>query len=320
MGKIETNTPYDDVYRTMFAECDELVFPLLNEAFGEHYTGKEKIIRLANEHYDTQQGGSQEKRITDSFIRVIGEKESAYHVECESGADGSILVRMFQYDSQLALQDSHYDGKVLKVEFPKSAVLFLRSTSTTPDEMKIEIHTPGGSVRYKVPTIKVKAYTLEEIKRKKLYILIPFYLFNLEKDLKRFEQSEEQFKELLNTYTGIQTQLEQAVQKGELQSVTCAVIRDLSNKVAQNLASKYENVKRGIGDIMGGRVLELDALKIRDEGRAEGRAEGRVEGVRDLVSKLLKMGHTPTEISTFTEIPVKMIEEIETANLGSLVS
>ena len=41
MGNIISNTPYDDVYRTMLVEDDELVLPLLNEVFGEHYSGSE---------------------------------------------------------------------------------------------------------------------------------------------------------------------------------------------------------------------------------------------------------------------------------------
>ena len=72
MKEIISNTPYDDVYRTMIVEDDELVLPLLNEVFGDNYSGKEKIVRYANEHYNIQQDGAEEKRITDSFLEVIG--------------------------------------------------------------------------------------------------------------------------------------------------------------------------------------------------------------------------------------------------------
>lgn len=33
MGKVESNTPYDDVCRTLAVECDDLVIPLINELF-----------------------------------------------------------------------------------------------------------------------------------------------------------------------------------------------------------------------------------------------------------------------------------------------
>ena len=39
-----SSTPYDDVFRTMLNDCPKLVLAVVNEAFGEHYTGEEKII------------------------------------------------------------------------------------------------------------------------------------------------------------------------------------------------------------------------------------------------------------------------------------
>ena len=38
-----TSTPFDDVFRTLLNDCSTLIIPLINEIFGEHYTGKEKI-------------------------------------------------------------------------------------------------------------------------------------------------------------------------------------------------------------------------------------------------------------------------------------
>ncbi|MBQ8085372.1 MAG: hypothetical protein IJ232_04635 [Lachnospiraceae bacterium] len=37
-------------------------------------------------------------------------------------------------------------------------------------------------------------------------------------------------------------------------------------------------VQKRVGDIMGGRVLELDIIKAHREGKSEGRTEGRNEG------------------------------------------
>ncbi len=46
-----SSTPYDDVFRTMLNDCPKLVLAVVNEAFGEHYTGEEKIIFAQNEHF-----------------------------------------------------------------------------------------------------------------------------------------------------------------------------------------------------------------------------------------------------------------------------
>ena len=36
-----TNTPYDDVFRTLLNDCSSLIIPVINEMFGEHYSGQE---------------------------------------------------------------------------------------------------------------------------------------------------------------------------------------------------------------------------------------------------------------------------------------
>lgn len=40
----------------------------------------------------------------------------------------------------------------------------------------------------------------------------------------------------------------------------------------------HKAMKKGVKDIMGGKVLELSSEKLIKKGRAEGRAEGRTEG------------------------------------------
>ncbi len=302
MEDIITSTPYDDAFRTMYVECDELVLPLLNEIFHTNYHTGDKIVRLGNEHFDHRQGGAEDKRITDAFLKVIGKDRQNFHMECESGTDGSIVVRMFQYGSQLALVDSRIEDGMLQVEFPNAAVLYLRTGRNTPDVIRIEIHTPGGSVSYTIPTIKMSSYTLEEIFEKDLYFLIPFYIFNLEKELEDFDEDPLRLEELKGIYVDIQKRLEERVVAHQLQSVSYGVIRDLSNRVVQNLAWKYQNIRKGVNDIMGGQVLDLEVLRIRDEGRAEGWNEGRNEGrneERSMLVKaiqLLKAGKTEQEI------------------------
>ena len=62
-----------------------------------------------------------------------------YHIECEEQLDGSILVRIFEYDAQIALDDRMIDGAELTVSFPHSAVMALRYANSTPDTMKINV-------------------------------------------------------------------------------------------------------------------------------------------------------------------------------------
>ncbi len=144
MDDIYSNFAYDDAFRTMTVECDDLVLPLLNYVFGEHYDKSARIIRQSNEFFPGQQGGSQDKKITDSRLRVLFDGvEKDYHLECESTAgDTSILIRMFEYGAQIALSEPDVSSGRLKVRFVNTGLLFLRSSKNTPDEMWIDIETP----------------------------------------------------------------------------------------------------------------------------------------------------------------------------------
>ena len=45
---------YDDVFRTILNDCRDHIHPLLNEIFGEHYSGREPIHFGTNEHFMNQ--------------------------------------------------------------------------------------------------------------------------------------------------------------------------------------------------------------------------------------------------------------------------
>ena len=192
---------YDTTFRTLVYKCSSLVLPLLNETFSEHYTGNEKIVFDQNEQMievpeEAVKKESEEKnknsdaksekykeRITDTNFTVFAGNNKNYHLECESKPySTNMLIRLYEYDTQLALRNSVTEGNTIRVKYPNTAVLYLRNVSTIPDEMKmiIEVSEDTEIVR-NVSVIKMKNYTPEEIIQKKLFILIPFYLFNYEK-------------------------------------------------------------------------------------------------------------------------------------------
>ena len=49
-------------------------------------------------------------------------------------------------------------------------------------------------------------------------------------------------------------------------------------KIADYIFREEDNVRKRIGDIMGGKVLELESERLKAEGKAIGRAEGEAIG------------------------------------------
>lgn len=93
-----TNIPYDDVFRTLLNDCSPLIIPVINEVFGEHYSGQKKIIFSPNEHFLNQQGRNEIERITDTSFKIEEKQTKKYHLECQSSTDNSMLVRFIEYD------------------------------------------------------------------------------------------------------------------------------------------------------------------------------------------------------------------------------
>jgi flagellar biosynthesis/type III secretory pathway protein FliH len=48
--------------------------------------------------------------------------------------------------------------------------------------------------------------------------------------------------------------------------------------VLENIAKSYENIRKGVGTVMGGKILDYEAKRIRNEGINEGFNKGINEG------------------------------------------
>ncbi len=153
----------------------------------------------------------------------------------------------------------------MTVTFPNTAVLYLRTYKKTPDKMKYVIVTPGGTVQYDVPIMKVQAYTLDDIFEKGLLILIPFYIFSHEKSFPEYNSNEQKLEELKAEYQKILEKLDELEEQGIIGAFDKRTIIELSSDVIKEIAQKYENVQKGVGDIMGGALIETSARRLKKE-------------------------------------------------------
>ncbi len=270
-------TPYDDVFRTLLVDCSGLVYPLLNEIFGEHYS-KDVILDFhQNEHYLKQQNGAAEKRITDESFDVLDSTRNflkKYHLECQTNPDNSIALRFFEYDSQIAKESGVLTGNKFVVTFPNSAVLFLRSSGSVGNSLVVEIITPGGELQYDIKALKLQDYTIEELFARQLYILLPYSMFYFEDELDQYENDFDARKKLEQTFADIVDGLANAVQRGDISLVQMMLLIDMMKKTNYNVARNQPQVVKGVETIMGGHVLDdYPTKKIFNAGKEEGRED-----------------------------------------------
>ena len=99
----------------------------------------------------------------------------------------------------------------------------------------------------------------------------------------------------MELYRNIADRLESDLAKGYLSQFSHGVIISLIHKVMYKMNVKRSNIRERIGDIMGGKVLELDIIKARPEGLAIGEARGKENSVMKLAASYMKQDSSLTE-------------------------
>lgn len=286
MANITNNTIFDDVFRTMLEKMPELAVPLINEIFSTSYPEDIEIIQRRNEH-QTKQG----EIITDSQLLIA---EKIYHLECQSTQDSEMVVHMIEYDFSIGLETMEKEEGKYRMYLPHSSILYLRGNKKT-EKLTIEVVAPEGETwEYKVPAVYVGHYTKEEILEKRLFFLLPFYIMRYEKaDL---ETGNQELNEMLEEYREIEERLEK-----EYRDLIELIIR-----IADYILRKRKKARKGFGDVMGGKVLELESDRLMQQGRTE---------VIQII-KLLRQGMTIGETARKLQLPEEEVQQIweETEN------
>lgn len=273
------NTIFDDVFRTMLEKMPQLVIPVINEVFHTSYLEDEKVEQYRNEHH-TKSG----EIITDSYLG-IGEK--LYHLECESRSRGNMCIRMVEYDFAIALENAELSDGTYELDFPRSCVLYLRHSSRTPDTLQVKLNLPDGqSCFYRIPTVKVQEYTKDDIFRKRLLFFLPFYILRYEKELDAISRDFGRIDRLAAEYESIRLRLKEELPADE-EEILYARLVELIEQISDYILKEEQIIKERIGEIMGGKVLELETDRILERGLEQGLEQAATKVITNMFNKNL---------------------------------
>jgi len=268
---IEKTMIFDDVFRTMAQKMPQLMIALINEVFGTEYS----VNDIDNQHRNEfmEEGG---KIVTDSIFRIKGH---IYHLECQSISDSTMVIRMFEYDFAIALEEAMRLGKPYEIRFPESCVLYLRDDGKVKNALEMRVIMPDGQIcTYLTKVIKASDYTKDDIFQKNLLCMLPYYILRYEKELDTISGSAEKTRELLEEYRDITDRLQKELDVDEKSAMYVDLIK-LIQKISDHVLRNSETLKKEVGNIMGGKVLELESERLRREGREEGLEQGLEQGL-----------------------------------------
>ena len=136
-------------------------------------------------------------------------------------------------------------------------------------------------------------YTKDAIFEKNLLMLLPFYIMRYEKQADEFDTVPERLHILLAEYEEIRVRLEK-----ELEDETTGLYTDLIKlitKIADYIFRKDQKVRKELGEIMGGKVLELESERLTAKGMQQGMQQGMQKGeerLSVLINRLILDGRS----------------------------
>lgn len=139
------------------------------------------LLRTEHSTYADNPDKSPSSNLMD--ITLLVADTDYYHLECQMRNDSQMVLRMLSYDLHFSLQhtappDLAADEIVLR--FPRSVVIYPDRNTALPDSLRCRLVFSDHSEHiYQVPAVKIQTYTLEQIRRRHLYLFLPYTLLRL---------------------------------------------------------------------------------------------------------------------------------------------
>ena len=299
---IRNEKTYDSVFWTSVVRMTRFLIPLVNEAFGEHYTDKAEVNLIPGKQSTEQTDSSFVEKEMDAYAKLTESGISKnYHFEVETGTDKSFAIRIAEYAAGAAQESVTLTENGAKTVIPYSAVIFLRTKNEVPDKLRMEIEYPGGVVSYDAPVMKIKSYSVKELIDKRLLLLLPFYGFNFDNRFAEMETAG--IDELKVALDEVNDSLSGLVESGDIDETQKGHLLDWTKRVLDKLTINYKNVTKGVDDLMGGYILHTRTDDILDQGREQ--------RDREKIEEMLRDGHTPEEIVNFCKYPMDLVLDVQ---------
>lgn len=174
---------WDEILKAIVYVMPNQLFPLIRDVYGKEYPPGTSIMLLNSEHsnYLDTHGAPLSSNLMD--ISLLVADTDYYHIECQMHNDKTMGIRMILYDLHYAIEHcvskDHMTDELI-IRFPHSFVLYPNQNEHIPNSLTCRIIFQDGSEHiYRIPTVKVQSYSLEEIHEKHLNLFIPYLLLRL---------------------------------------------------------------------------------------------------------------------------------------------
>ena len=262
------NQIYDKTFKRILTLSKKSVISLINGLFQTNYPPDSDLDYHTIEHVDDELN----KTLADTILTI--NHIHSYHLEAQIYKDEEIVFRVFDYGYHHALTNNRDSSAIF---FPEPVVIYLDNIDHIPDQYTLDIHFGSqGTFQYHVPACNFCAMSPEEIKKKNMIILLPFYILKVRKMIQKSRSKENLalLKSLI--FDDIIHTIDEYVSNDFLSINDARVLKSLLLKLYRHIYADYEETKNGgINDMVeDALILDIDIIeyehrknmkKLRDE-------------------------------------------------------
>jgi len=308
---------YDKVFKRILTLSNVAVITFINGIFDRNFPTGSKLTYNWTESIKN----SLEKTIADTIITVNDSEK--FHIEVQINSDSTIAMRVFDYGYQDALKYKKVEPDRIILEFPQSKVIYLEHNSNTPDTVVLELDFKNqGKFEYKIPAMKFLDYSIDELNKQHLAILLPLYLLKLRREIEKEQSTENALKLKALIGDGIIKSIEDNEKAGNITDYDVVILIGLLEKLYNHLYGGIQKFKEeGVKDMISDKlILDVDiAMYERDKAiqkleKAEEKAKKLEKKAIKLEEKALKIaqnmldsGMAVEQIQNLTELPLNKI-------------
>lgn len=295
----------DESMKLLFTVDNEALVLFVNNAFHRQHDLKEsKLIFLASEFISEDV-----EKIQADLMFMINEYK--YHLEFQTKFDKTMIIRMVEYGlskiRETKAANNISDDIIL--EFPMPLVIQVEQNDNSQDEINAFIKISGSpdTLNFKIPVINMWKYELDDVIRRKWYLLIPYCLMKYRKLLKPGQVTSNQKDKFTAEMKNIMEKVHELYRDNKISSTFYPPLMKMIILISNHINEKFihDNEIRKELTKMNSSLNPLGSTTIQkylDQGVNKGKKEVAV--------KMLKRGRLISEIIEDTDFSEDVIKEL----------
>ncbi|WP_246517525.1 hypothetical protein [Clostridium aciditolerans] len=329
--KRKNHIQMDKILKRLFTLKNTIpIIDFLNAAYNDDISYEAKLYYADKEINNFEKKSSRYiSYYADMYIKVIDKKNVyEYEIEFQTIYENSMVIRMFRYGFERAVNISYYnsikEGR-LRIKLPEPYLIVLEEDKNVPNSIYLEIEIPKqDTITYSCKVLKYFSYDIDKLLKENMYLLLPLQVFRLRKKMYQISISnllfEEKKSKMIDVYNELKIVIEDTLKAIDLSyngnKITLEDYDEMTSTI-ENINSyflgmygKYtdfdEEVREMVKSFYDPKVEERGIEKGIERGKIQGKIEEKIE----TATEMIKDGEPIEKIKKYTKLDENKILEL----------